>query len=188
MKVYKKHNEVSSDFWLSTYIANNQRHTNDTDVTTANSLWEYFRVGVIDYIQFRDYAKQNLLPKFETLSELEKQFLISHSVKPENIAISFEDYLIVVEMEYKARSERWKKALSVGGHYYFSNNAYQFMMYQDCKAFRNDYIEANLPIILLWLNSAKSVELNVDFTQNGFASKPYYTNELKELLISCFVK
>ena len=54
--------------------------------------------------------------------------------------------------------------------------------------FKADYIETDLPLLLLWVTSGSLPALGIDFTNIGFSSKPYYSESIKNKVLLILLK
>lgn len=57
-------------------------------------------------------------------------------------------------------------------------------MYKDTKLYKDDFIDADLPYLIYWIMSAALPQLGIDFTSNGFNSKVYYNEGVKNKVLS----
>ena len=195
MRVYKKQTSSSIQPYLDNCYIGAQIGS-DTDVTTVSSLYEFFRVGQIDYIQFRRYCKEYILPMWSSLTDQEKKELVKHNIAPTaedkllyyTLEEQFTNYVTLVDLEIKARRVRWEVAMKTAAFELLDNQLAQLQIYNDAKIFRDDYIEADLPLLLLWLTDSNSLQLGVDFTSNGFSSKPYYSEDTKLKVLQILTK
>lgn len=197
MKVYKYADSISETPYLDNcYIGLVPRNENDIDVTNPFNLYEFFRVGQIDYIQYRKYLKQDVLPNWDSLSSIQKIEMVKHNVAPSQLekdsffsqAEQIDHYIKIVGLEVEARQARWNEAMSRAAFYLLGNDLARLMMYNDSKIFRNDYIEADLPHLILWISDGSYPQLGIDFTSNGFGSKPYYNQSIKNAVLEVLLK
>lgn len=195
MRVYKRHTAISPEPYLDNCYIGEKQNELDIDATSPTSLFEFYRVGMIDYIQYRAFLKEYLLPIYSELTEAEQRIMAQHNVTPtqgdKDLFYTREEqfvhYQLIVQREVKAREKRWNKALALSGFELLGNQLNQLMMYNDCKDFRYDYVEADLPHIIFWFQGASYPPLGIDFTTNGFPSKGYYNEELKNKCLNVFL-
>lgn len=195
MKVYKKQTSTETIPYLDNCYIGVKINDTDVDVTTVFSLYEFFRVSQIDYIQFREYCKTYILPNWISLSIEEQKELVRHNIAPTNedkllhftIEKQFENYVNLVDLEIKARKVRWSLAMKSAAFELLGDQLAQLQMYNDAKPFRDDYIEADLPFLLLWITDGAYPALGIDFSANGFSTKSYYSETIKNKVVSILV-
>lgn len=156
------------------------------------SLYEFFRVSQIDYIQFRTYCKTYILPDWSIISEEEKKELVKHNIAPTEedklLYYTIEEQRVnffeLLRLEKQARFNRWEYAKQLIAFEYRLNQMNQLLMYQDTKPYKDDFIDADLPYLIYWVMSAALPDLGIDFTTNGFNSKAYYDENIKNKVLS----
>jgi hypothetical protein len=197
MRVFKRSSATETIPYLDNcYIADVVENIGDVDVTCVFGLKEFFRVGQIDYLQYRKYLKDYLLPDWANLPLEDKVEMVNHNVAPtqedKDALVSQEqqlmNYVTIVEREVKSRQARWDVSMAKAAFYLFGNDLGRLMMYNDAKVFRNDYIEADLPHLILWLTDGTYPALGIDFTNTGFGSKPYYSEVIKSTCLEILTK
>jgi len=161
---------------------------NVTSVPNLNLFLRYFR---IDLITLRQSIKLHLLSDWNSLSEYHS-YLISIYIYPDTVTQStidsfftaaeqIENWTSLVNLTRKARANRWdisRQKIS------FQLSQFDlFSLYNLTKGFKDDFIEANLPIIILWITSGANESLGVDFSETGFAAQSYYSEDRKNLLL-----
>lgn len=169
---------------------------NATEVTSVINLSLFWDKGFMDYIKFRTSIKKNILPIFYECSEADQKTMVSHFIYPddftqESIDVFFTDeeqksnwqFLVATTME--GRKARWEIARQKVSFELTELESLQF--YYDVKRYKDDYLDANLPHLVLWLSSGAYPDLGIDFTETGFSSKPYYTDYRRDLVLDIFV-
>jgi len=197
MKVYQKHTSSSPTPYLDNcYLSSSPLHQDDIDVTSTTSLFSFVPSNQIDYIEFRNYCKQELLPNWSNLPEEEKLNLIKHNIAPNETEkenrVSIEQHRInffeLIRLEKLAREKRWEKAKKHIAFEFRLNQLNQLLMYQDTKPFKDDYIDAELPYLIHWIASNTNLLLGIDFTNNGFSSKSYFDQNLQTKLLEILLE
>ena len=193
MKVYQKYNTSSPTPYLDNcYLSTSPQDPNDIDVTSTKSLIAFLPSGQIDYIQFRQFCKDELLPNWINLSEEEKLNLVKHNIAPDEneklSRVSIQEHEInfyeIIRLEKQARFERWEKAKKYIAFEFRNNQLNQLLMYQDTKLYKDDYIDAELPYLIHWIASNTNPALGIDFTANGFSSKAYFSQPIQTKLLN----
>jgi len=193
MKVFKKHiYESATPYTNNCYIATIKENELDVDVTTPFSYFAFVPSGQIDYIQYRDLCKEFILPQWSSISEEEKKELVRHNIAPTEedklVHYTIEEQKInffeLLRLEKQARFKRWEYAKQLIAFEYRLNQMNQLLMYQDTKPYKDDFIDADLPYLIYWINSAALPQLGIDFTSNGFNSKSYYSETIKNKVLS----
>lgn len=196
MKVYKKHTAVSETPYLDNcYVSATPNDPADTDVTNTKSLLAFVSPGLIDYTQYRDYCKQEILPNWASITEEEKVELVRHNIAPDEVekmsrvsdAQHRINYFELLRLEKTARYNRWEKAKKYIAYEYRLNLLNQLLMYQDTKEYKDDYIDADLPYLRYWVESAAYPPLGIDFTTTGFSSKPYYLESIRDVVLGILI-
>ncbi len=194
MRVFRKSTSTETYPYLDNcYVA---LTSTDIDVTDAFSLYEFFKVQQIDYLQYRKSLKDNRLPIWSSLSNEEKRELVKHNVAPSNedklvyytLEEQQQNYNIIVTLEVIARTNRWNQAMSTAAFDLMGNTLHQLMMYNDAKVYRYDYIEADLPHLVLWLTGGAYPPLNIDFSSNGYPTKSYFNSSTLNKVLQILTK
>jgi len=192
MKVYRKHTEPNSIPYLDNcYLGNSPLTPEDVDVTSTESLFAFVPSNQIDYIQYRQFCKEELLPNWNTIDESEKIELVRHNIAPDEnekmSRVSIEqhriNYFEILRLERQARANRWEKAKKHIAFEFRLNLLNQLLMYQDTKPYKDDYIDAELPYLIHWIASDANPTLGIDFTTNGFSSKTYYDTSIQTVIL-----
>lgn len=156
-----------------------------TDITTQQNALIMYRLDKIDGILYKAILKQWFLPNWATLSVDEKRELIAVLVYP--AATDLRPFCTLEEeimwtrefgsITKRARENRWESARIKMIHGLTEMDSLSF--YVDTKPYKDDYVDANIPSLILWLSNGSYPALGIDFTANGFAQKTYYTIDRK---------
>lgn len=159
-----------------------------TNVATWSSLIKF--IGK-DYIYMRDFARTVFIPIWGTLSIVDKQMLAQYYLYPVGTTQTEIDSLIPVEnqlvswitlaqLSKDTRDIRWEVARQKVSFYL--TDIQSLDLYKSTKEYSNEYRDANIPSLILWINNGSFPPLGIDFTTTGFAQKSYYTAGLRDLL------
>lgn len=193
MKVFKKHiYESAVPYTDNCYLATVKKNELDVDMSSPFSYFAFVPSGQIDYIQYRTLYKEFILPQWSSISEEEKKELVRHNIAPTEedklLYYTIEEQKInffeLLRLEKQARFKRWEYAKQLIAFEYRLNQMNQLLMYQDTKLYKDDFIDADLPYLIYWIMSGVLIELGIDFTNNGFSSKTYYSEDIKNKILS----
>lgn len=155
------------------------------DITTQQNALIAYRLNMIDAILYKSILKQYFLPNWALLTTEEKRELISVLVYP--AATDLRPFCTLEEeimwtrefgsITRSAREFRWDTARLKMIHGLTEMESLSF--YTDTKPYKDDYLDANIPSLILWLSNGSYPPLGIDFTTNGFAQKSYYTLDRK---------
>ena len=156
-----------------------------TSIANSNIL---FSVTIIDTVLHKDVLK-GFLPLWNSLSFDDKKYLVRFYVYPpaeDLLQYYTEDELKMYWSELAAltktaRKQRWEAARLKVSYYLTALESLQF--YNDTKAYKGDYEDANIPYLTLWLSNGSYPALGIDFITNGFAQKSYYSIDKKNMLL-----
>ena len=59
--------------------------------------------------------------------------------------------------------------------------------YTDTKPFKDDYIDAGLPYLEMWLTNGSYPALGIDYTTAGFAQQSYYTASMLQMCVDYLI-
>lgn len=163
------------------------------DITTVLNCRILFILGAIDLILYKDLLKQNFVPIWNTLTQDEKLECVRNYnyPAPEDLSQYYTDaeleqfwseLVVRTKLDRAARFEAARVKVS-----YQVSPLVSLQFYNDTKAFKDDYIDANIPSLYLWLTNGSYMPLGIDFTNNGFAQKPYYTDFMRDFCIDIFI-
>lgn len=167
-----------------------------TDITTIDNLFFFFSYLRIDYIRLRDCLKQYFIPVWDSLSPADKKTLVRYYIYPTTFTQADIDALFTAQEQKNnwetlakisrdARANRWEVARQKISFYLTEIEGLQ--LYTDTKPFKDDYVDANLPHLIMWIINGAYPPLGIDYTANGFAQKSYYSVERKNVLVDCLV-
>ena len=196
MRVYKHSTSTDIIPYMDNCYIGEKRNENDIDVTDVYSLFEFCKVNQIDYIQYRNYCKEYLLPNWDNLDKFNKKELVKHNICINNfekliyytIEEQFKNYFTIINYEVNAREERWREAMITAGFMIGNDQLKRLSMYNDTKSFRGDYIEADLPNLILWLTNGTYPALGIDYSSIGFRSKFYYDANIENAVLEILTK
>jgi hypothetical protein len=167
-----------------------------TDVTDLSSLGIFKNSLRIDHIKFRDGCRASILPSWSSLTVSEQKELVSHFIYPVDFIQSDIDAIFTMEEQVEnwkrlaeftkiARYNRWEAARKRVS--FDLTTLESLLFYQDTKPFKDDYIDANLPYLTLWISNGSYAPLEIDFTTTGFSGKSYYTETRKNICLDILV-
>lgn len=141
--------------------------------------------NIIDYNDFRKYLIVNLLPNWETLSFIEKAQLKGYYVIPNDFVFNSEEeeqaiYKLLVDNATLCRKSRVDAGRSVVSLLYKTQTQKSQDFFIDTEAMMNRFIEGKIPELQAFIND--SILSTFDYTTNGFSTKSYYTEALKDKL------
>lgn len=167
-------------------------------IDATNVMSWHWTVGtsIDDYNKMRDFARQVFVPQWDNLTDNEKTLLFIHFVYPTSVSKSELDALIpphdqVAEWQVAAtrakacREKRWEMTRRKVSYYLTPQQSMD--LYISLKDYSLDYKDANIPSLIHWIGNTEDPSLGIDFTTNGFAQKPYYTNQLRDLMLDILV-
>lgn len=150
-----------------------------------------------DYIRMRDFAKGKFLADWANLDNSQKYSLLLRHVYPVNTPdqeiysiISEEDFLSgwidLAKKSKECRDNRWETARRKISFYL--NESESLDMYNTTKNYSLEYKDANIPNLICWIKNSSVPSLGIDFTNNGFQQKSYYSSQLKDILVDIIEK
>jgi len=149
-----------------------------SDIKLANTMIKdiYTNVG---WSNLRDKDK---LPIARLLSYTLLQTELDEVLTPQEQVDAKLEYVTKSKI---ARSTRWEYlrqqiALEV-------TEAEALAFYTDTKPFKDDYIDAGLPHLELWLTNGDYAPLGIDYTTTGFAQQSYYTASMLQMCIDYLI-
>ena len=166
------------------------------DVTNLESLKLFLKYNRLNYISFRDSCKVNLLPLWDELSDDDKKYLISRYIYPasltqEDIDILFngeqqlDNWGDLYDISYPSRVQKWiaaKKKVS-----FMMNKLDVGDLFISVELLWGRYTEANRPDLICWVTNTAYPPLGIDYTTNGFAQKPYYSDAVKNAIVDIII-
>jgi hypothetical protein len=169
---------------------------NSIDVTSVFTLKTFYDINQFDYIVFRDSCKANVITNWSGLSSDEQKELIKYYIYPPSVVQADIDafysadeqivnWVVLADISKQARENRWE-ATRQKISFNLSQSA-TLALYEDTKSFKGDFIDANLPNLVLWLTSGTYPPLGIDYTTTGFSSKPYYSASIESMCIDILV-
>lgn len=189
--VYKERRKILDDYELVDDDYDTSAN-NKEDASSYYSIDAFYSVFRFDYICKRNFLKKHVLPKFQNLDYDEQKELIRYRIFPEGITdAELLDYFTEEEQrinwkellsyEREARSNRVEELrLQIS---YDMTPFQQVDMYLTVRDYLYDYIVADLPHLTLWFTNGTWEEFNVDFSNNGFQQKSYYSNEMLGIFV-----
>ena len=150
-----------------------------------------------DLVWKRDFFKEGFVPNWNNLSTIDKKELVRIYCYPSGIIqeewnsyfsteAHKDNWAFLVTEERRARVKRWERMIE--GVSYFNTMLENADLYLSTKAMAEDYKIAKMPHLYYWITNGALQELGIDFTTNGFAQKPYFTEEKKNILVDILIK
>ena len=158
-----------------------------------------FGAGRMDFLQFRDYVKYQIvtdLTIWSNQSVQEKQKAYELVQKPESLdqvtdcGVSTEtlenNWINLVQQATECRHYRVLLASAKVSFILTPSQSYQLNM----DTYENMYlwITSSSPQLLHWINSTADLALGIDYTTTGFASKSYYSADAMNVLNAVLLK
>jgi hypothetical protein len=196
----KNINELGWDITNNVYldysivdVVDPQQHVDVTDVLTWHKVSKFCRH---DYIKMRDFAIATFVPVWNSLSTEDQEILMRHFVYPDSYTQQDIDAVMSQQeqleawsdLEVSAKSCREKRWESVRRKVSFFLTAVEGLdLYTTTKDYSLEYKDADTPNLICWATNASISAFGIDFTTNGFAQKPYYTEALRDMVVDILV-
>ncbi len=165
-----------------------------TDATSAPYLEAMgLAASSFDYITMRDSMKNNVFPSWETLSFDDKKILVLYFIYPEGTNLDdyftpdeqLQNWRALASKSLKARKTRLEITRQELSFYLATMEiADLFLTVEEYMAW---FTTANFPHLVLWLTNGVNVEYGIDFSLDGFAQKPYYSDQKRDLCLNILV-
>ena len=186
--VYLTEKENDLNVYVDIRIENDNYVLLETEKLLTNIfiLIGFQRTNIIDYNDFRKYAIINILPLWNTLSENEKIVLKSYYIIPNDFTFNSEEeeqqiYKLLVDNATLCRKDRVDSGRSYVSLLYKTQTQKSQDFFIDTEAMMNRFIEGKIPELQAFINN--SIIGSFDYyTANGFSTKSYYTELLKDKL------
>lgn len=170
-----------------------------SDITSYETLNTMYKYCGMDYILLRDTLKVLYLTDnniWDTLDSSLQKILVSLYIYPSNYTQQGIDNFYssteqednwgrLVALYCHARGRRWEKSRQMASFKMAALDSHQ--LYIDTLPYKSKFIEANDATLLLWLTSSEFNDYGLNFSNNGFFSKPYYSEELLNMLLRILI-
>lgn len=171
----------------------------EEQVNSILVCYTLFGAGRMDFLQFRDYVKYQIvtdLTIWSNQSVQEKQKAYELVQKPESLdqvtdcGVSTETlenhWINLVQQATECRKHRLLLASAKVSFILDQMSSFQLNM----DTYENMYIQATsqAPHLILWLKSEANPALGIDYTTTGFASKSYYNETAKNVVLAVLEK
>jgi hypothetical protein len=185
--------DLTNNVDLNYRLVNEIDPINEDDESNIDTWFKLIGFIQDDYIKMRDFAKTKFIPEWNNLTEDEKYKLLFHHIYPIGMTNSeiysiisesefFECWILLAKCSKICRDDRWEKARRKVSFYL--NELQSLDLYNSTKNYSLEYKDANIPNLICWIKNSAIPSLGIDFTNDGFAQKPYYTEDLRNLLVS----
>lgn len=166
------------------------------EATTVDLWREGCRLLGKDYIFMRDSFKANILPAWDSISNLDKKALVGMVVYPNTFQQSDIDALFSAPEQLEnwknlvlnardARNSRWRAAARTLSFY--MTQAASLDLYVSTVNYSLSFIDAGAPHLTYWFTNGVYAPLGIDFSAAGFAQKSYYSADIKNLYLDIIV-
>lgn len=205
MKIYAYKidgNVIGKDIvvWSSDQLGNNKAFlisdVEPTNYEDISSIVNWRSMGESlgkDYIYVRERIREILIEKtFDACDADEKMivsklFLVNHEQRS-TILTAEEEKTCWAELTRNSkicREERWEIARQKISFYL--TVAEGIDLYSAVKDLSHEYKDANIPSLVCWVTNTAEPAYGIDYTTTGFAQKPYYTSELRDMVVDVLV-
>ena len=179
----------------STYTLN----VTEEQVNSILACYYLFSSGRMDFLQYRDYIKYQIvtdLTIWSNQSDQEKGQAYEVFQKPASLDQTTDcgqttemlenKWINLVERATECRRQRL--LLSSARVSFILPQASSYLLNID--TYENSYlwVTSQSPQLIHWLKSTADVALGIDYTTTGFASKAYYNEEAKNVVLSVLEK
>lgn len=160
-------------------------------IQSAEIAEQFFNFSRIDYIRFRKYLKYLAENFWDNLDANNRHICIDNYVKPETLSWDDTDYTDeelfqywtrIVDLEKQCRIERANRCIAKLTWEF--TGAQSMQAYNDVFQIIEDWKQCEKARLYFWVNSSAGtvLEETFDYTENGFASKSYYTESRMNLV------
>lgn len=166
------------------------------DITSINNFFVVGEAIGYDYDRIRAILRTDYLPIFNTLTFGERQLLVQHYIYPTNI--TNEEWLTyytndqhkthwikLADITKRVRDRRWEVCRQVISFDLTKGESLDF--YNSTKDYSLEWKDANIPKLLLWLANGTEPLLGIDYTNSGFAQKPYFSTTRRDTCLNILI-
>ena len=161
--------------------------------------YHLFGAGRMDFLQYRDYIKYQIVTDMDvqnTQTDQEKESAYQVYQKPSSLDQTTDCgktteqlehiWISLVEAATECRKQRILLASAKVSFILTPSQSYQLNM----DTYENMYlwITSSSPNLLHWISSTADLALGIDYTTTGFASKSYYSVEVLNVLNAVLLK
>lgn len=175
-------------------VNDSENHVEYDDISTITNWNVLGELLGKDYIYVRERIRDILTEKTFDVCDAEEKLIVSKLflTTPEQRTT-----MLTLEEEKKcwdelataakaSREKRWEVVRRKISFYLTTSEGID--LYTTTRDLSLDYKDANIPSLVCWITNSAMPELGIDYTTTGFAQKPYYTTELRDMIVDILVE
>lgn len=169
---------------------------NQPEYTDISTIKNWSMIGEFlgkDYLYVRERIREILVPKtFEACNDDEKlivcKLFLASPAQRSTVFTQEEEkkhWDDLASAAKASREKRWEAARRKVSFYL--SPAEGLDLYTSTRDLSFDYKDASAASLVLWVTNESDPALGIDCTTSGFSQKPYYTTELRDLIVDILV-